>query len=165
MERSNTAAIVVVTGLVLGVALDVATFLVARYGPVSPDGGPWSFRGNGALIVPFGLGPALLAGGWTAVLLHGRAGVQWLSWGIGVFVLGALLALLSAVLTIGGYAVASGLVGLVALLWPLIAPGVLVIVHRHKAANTLRHALAQAAFTVSGLTGFVVASRVWPPGS
>ena len=43
MERSNTAAIVIASGLALGVALDVLTFVVARYGPVSPDGAPWSF--------------------------------------------------------------------------------------------------------------------------
>lgn len=154
-----------VTGLALGVALNVVTFLVARYGPVSPDGAPWSFRGNGALIVPFGLGPALLAGGWTAILLHGRSGVHWLRWGIGVFCLGVLLVVLSAVLTIAGYMLASALTGLLALLLPLIAPALLVIVHRRKEADTVRHAVAQAAFTVSGLTGFVLASRVLPPGS
>src|SRR3954452_9148729 len=121
MERSNTAAIVVISGLLLGAGLGVLTFVVARYGPVSPDGAPWSFRGNGALIVPFGLGPALLAGGWTAVLLHGRTGVHWLRWGIGVFFLGTVLVVLSAALTIGGFALASAITGLVAILLPLIA--------------------------------------------
>src|SRR4051812_43278083 len=124
MERSNTAAIVVVSGLLLGAGLGVLTFVVARYGPVSPDGAPWSFRGNGALIVPFGLGPALLAGGWTAVLLHGRAGVHWLRWGVGVFLLGALMVVLSVLLTIGGKPDLAAVLSLPALLLPLIAPPV-----------------------------------------
>ena len=114
----------------LGIALDVLTFVVARYGPSGGDV-PWSFRGNGALIVPLGLGPAILAGGWTAVLLHGRRGVRWLTWGVTVFAIGALL----------------------------------VLLHRQVQVDTLRHALAQAAFTVSGLVGFVAAEQVLPPGS
>jgi hypothetical protein len=55
----------VVVGIIAGVFLDVAAFLVARYGPQA-DG--WSFRGNGALAIPFGLGPALLAGFWAGLV-------------------------------------------------------------------------------------------------
>src|SRR3954462_10560997 len=101
MERSNTAAIVVGCGLILGAALEVLTFVVARYGPSGGDapGNAWSFKGNGALIVPFALGPAVLAGGWTAILLHGRRNVAWLTWGLLVFAFGALVTVLSVVLT------------------------------------------------------------------
>src|SRR5207237_5469386 len=72
-----------------GCVLDVLTFLLARYGPSGGDVGPWSFRGNGALVVPFGLGPAVLAAGWTALALHGRLEVRWLRWSVGVGVVGA----------------------------------------------------------------------------
>jgi hypothetical protein len=62
-------------GLVAGVVLEVITFLVARYGPSGGggDGPAWSLRGNGALIIPFGLGPAVIAGGWTSLVLHYRS--------------------------------------------------------------------------------------------
>ena len=54
-------------GLLAGCLLAVLTSLVARSGP---QGDGWSFRGNGALIVPFCLGPAVLAGAWAALALH-----------------------------------------------------------------------------------------------
>ncbi len=165
MERSNTAAIVICTGLALGIALDILTFLVARYGPAAADGAPWSFRGNGALIVPFGVGPAILAGGWTAVLLHGRQGARWLAWGLAVFGVGVVLVLLSAIASVtGGLGLANGLT-LAVFAWPLLGPLVMVLLHRQPQTNAVGHAVAQAVFTVSGLAGFALAGQLLPPGS
>jgi hypothetical protein len=166
MVRSNTGAIVVGVGLALGIALDVLTFIVARYGPSGvADGAAWSFRGNGALIVPFGLGPAILVGGWTAVVLHGRTGVAWLKWGVIAFGIGAGLVLLSALTTVTGNFAAANALTLATFAWPLIAPIALVLVHREPQKNATGHAVAQAAFTISALAGFVLASQLLPPGS
>jgi hypothetical protein len=166
MERSNTGAIVVGVGLALGIALDVLTFIVGRYGPSGgSDTAAWSFRGNGALIVPFGLGPAILAGGWTAVVLHGRKGVPWLRWGLIVFAVGAALVLVSVLLTVSGNLSAASALTLATLAWPLVAPIATVLLHRAPQANTTRHAVAQAAFTISALAGFALAGQLLPPGS
>jgi hypothetical protein len=56
-------------GVLVGVGLEVLTWWLAAYGP---QGDGWSLRGNGALVVPFGLGPAVLVGGWIAFALHAR---------------------------------------------------------------------------------------------
>ena len=55
-----------VVGLVtlLAATSGVALALLAELLSKSDIGGPgWSLRGNGALIVPFGVGPAVVAGG------------------------------------------------------------------------------------------------------
>ena len=166
MERSNTAAIVVGVGLLLGAGLGVLTFLVARYGPSGENPLAWSLRGNGALIVPFGLGPAVLAGGWTALLLHGRPGVRWLAWGVAVFAVDAVLVLLSVLaFAVGGNAGLANLLLVVVVVSPLIAPVGLVVYLRRPQRNSIAHFVAQVGFTVSGLVGFAVAGRVLPPGS
>ncbi len=59
MKDLKLLSMVLGSGLLAGIALDLVTYLVARYGP---QGDSWSFRGNRALIVPVGLGPAVLAG-------------------------------------------------------------------------------------------------------
>jgi hypothetical protein len=57
-------------GLVAGVIIYFATTLLSR----TDIGGPgWSMRGNGALIVVFSLGPALLAVGWVWLCLRSTA--------------------------------------------------------------------------------------------
>ena len=149
----------------LGAAIGVLTFLVARYGPSGGDELAWSLRGNGALIVPFGLGPAVLAGGWTALLLHGRAGVRWLAWGLAVFALDAVVVLLSVLAFVLGNAGLASLLLLVVIVSPLVAPIGLVAYYRRPQRNSVSHFVAQVGFTVSGLVGFAVAERVLPPGS
>jgi len=150
---------------VLGAALGVLTFLVARYGPSGESPLAWSLRGNGALIVPFGLGPAILAGGWTALLLHGRPGVRWLTWGVAVFAVDAIVVLLSVLAFSVGNPGLANLLLVVVIVSPLVAPICLVVYHRRPQRNSVSHFVAQVGFTVSGLVGFAVAGRVLPPGS
>lgn len=59
-------------------------------GHLSGEG--WSLSGNGALIIPFGLGPALVAGGWAAIILRMRDHPRWLLLGIGSALIGLNLA-------------------------------------------------------------------------
>ena len=65
-------------GLLTGLFLWVVTLLVSRS---QIHGHGWSLAGNGALIVPFGVGPALVAAGWAAIILRLRGHPRWLLWG------------------------------------------------------------------------------------
>ena len=69
---------VALIGLGSGVALWLLTTLLSR-STISGNG--WSLAGNGALIIPFGLGPAVVAGGWTAIILRMRGHPRWLQLG------------------------------------------------------------------------------------
>jgi hypothetical protein len=158
-------------GLLAGIALDVLTYLVARYGPSGADGAAWSFRGNGALIVPFGLGPAVLAGGWTALVRHYRSAARFLWWGIGAGLVGAVLALASAAAVVlpdsAKIAMSQSLLVLI-LLWIAIAPvlaGTLRVVHRPAERRLLPHLLAGVLFPIALMAGFAAAAAVLPPGS
>lgn len=67
-------------GLVVLVALAVGVFLAALanfFANTNVSGPGWSLRGNGALFVPFGLGPAFLAMGWSGLILHARRAYGW----------------------------------------------------------------------------------------
>jgi len=85
-------------GLGCGVALWLLTTLLSR-STISGNG--WSLAGNGALIIPFGLGPAVVAGGWTAIILRMRGHPRWLQLGFAsglialVLVLGSALSLVA----------------------------------------------------------------------
>jgi hypothetical protein len=80
--------LIALTGLVAGLFLWVLTIAVSR-GHLSGDG--WSLSGNGALIIPFGIGPAVVAGGWAAIILRMRDHPRWLLLGIGSAVIGLTL--------------------------------------------------------------------------
>ena len=67
-------------GLLIGLLIWIATLLVSRS---NIHGHGWSLAGNGALIVPFGVGPALVAAGWAAIILRLRGHPRWLIWGAG----------------------------------------------------------------------------------
>ena len=158
--------IAIAVGLALGISLDALTFLVARYGPSGGDGAPWSFRGNGALIVPFGLGPAVLAGCWTAVLLHGREGVRWLTWSLFVFGVGAVFVLFSVVSTMRGNFAAQNILTVSVLVWPLVGPLLTMIANGGQPpADVLGRAVALVAFTLAFVTGFALANQLLPPGA
>ena len=154
-----------------GLVLEVSTFLLARYGPSGTDGASWSFRGNGALVVPFGLGPAALAGGWAAIVRHYRGAADWRTWGVGASLAGALPVLASAVsIALPGPTaiVASQTLFLVVLAWTLVAPGlaaVLPATPRRGRRGTLSHVLAAALLVVGLLASFSLAAVVAPPGS
>ena len=75
-------------GVVAGFCLWVLTIAISR-GNISGNG--WSLSGNGALVVPFGLGPALVAGGWAGTILRMRGHPRWLLLGIGSGLIGLAL--------------------------------------------------------------------------
>lgn len=54
-------------------------------------GNGWSLSGNGVLIIPFGVGPAIVAGGWSAIILRSRAHRRWLQLGLGSALVGFAL--------------------------------------------------------------------------
>ena len=85
------AASVAATGLLSGLLLWILTTILSRS---HLSGNGWSLSGNGALIIPFGLGPTIVAAGWAAVVLRMRAHPRWLQLGFGSGLIG--LALLGA---------------------------------------------------------------------
>ena len=157
--------------MVAGLVLEVITFLLARYGPSGANGASWSFRGNGALIVPFGLGPAVLAGGWAAIVRHYRGAADWQNWAIGAALAGMLSVLASALsITLPGPTaiVASQSLFLVVVGWMLVAPGlaaVLPATPRRARRGGLSHVLAALLLVVGLLASFSLAALVVPPGS
>ena len=78
-QELRFAARVALVGALAGVALWLLTTLLSR-STISGNG--WSLAGNGALIVPFGLGPAIVAAGWTAIILRMRGHPRWLQLGV-----------------------------------------------------------------------------------
>jgi hypothetical protein len=75
-------------GLLAGLIVWALTTVATRSN-ISGDG--WSLAGNGALIIPFGLGPAIIAGGWAAIILRMRGHPRWLQLGIGSGLIGLAL--------------------------------------------------------------------------
>jgi hypothetical protein len=159
-----------VIGALAGVLLDVATFLVARYGPEA-DG--WSFRGNGALAVPFGVGPAILAASWTALVLRYRGFTRWLVFGLAAGLIGigfVLLGVLALVLfgSATGEALSSALT-LLPLGWMMVAPLLAGFV-RAPADQVRRgllggHLVAGVLFAITLSVVFSASELVLSPGS
>jgi hypothetical protein len=85
------ASLLALLGLVAGVVLWVLTIAATR-AHLSGDG--WTLSGNSALIIPFGICPALVAGGWAGVILRMRGHPRWLLLGIGSALIG--LAIMAA---------------------------------------------------------------------
>jgi hypothetical protein len=77
-----------VLGLLAGIVLWLLTALVSH---TNLSGNGWSLSGNGALVVPFGLGPAIVAGGWAAIILRMRGHPRWFQLGIGSGLIGLVL--------------------------------------------------------------------------
>jgi hypothetical protein len=82
------AGVVAVVGALAGVLLWILTIGLSRS---NISGNGWALTGNGALIIPFGLGPAVVAGGWAAILLRMRGHPRWLQLGIGSGLVGLAL--------------------------------------------------------------------------
>jgi hypothetical protein len=72
--------LVALLGVIAGVILWVLTIVLSRS---RLSGNGWTLSGNGALIIPFGIGPAIVAGGWAAIILRMRGHPRWLQLGIG----------------------------------------------------------------------------------
>src|SRR5690242_20736764 len=86
-------ALASLVGLIAGALLWVLTSAISRS---HLSGSGWSLSGNGVLVIPFGLGPTVVAGGWAAIILRMRGHRHWLSLGIlggsvGLVLLGASL--------------------------------------------------------------------------
>ncbi len=161
-----------VSAIVAGVALDGLTFLVARYGLQGADGASWSLRGNGALVVPFGLGPAILAGAWSALVLHARGARHWLRGGaiagtIGAAFVGA--SILALILFNAAGLRLSELLVYPTWLWVATAPLIAAIVPVHGNAEAPRrwliHLLLVVLFPVAMAVSFLAAEVVLSPGS
>src|SRR5438128_6752435 len=92
------AGLTALVGATAGIALWLLTTLLSR-STISGNG--WSLGGNGALIVPFGLGPAIVTAGWTAIILRMRAHPRWLQLGLAsglialVLVVGSVVSLIA----------------------------------------------------------------------
>lgn len=153
-------------GLAFGALTALIAFALARYGPA---GGDWSFRGNGALAA-YSLIPALLAGGWTAVvLLHRRRG--WVGWAVGTAIVGIALAVVDAALLPvfgpGADRTAGPVVLLALVAWTALAP--LVALLRTKGGPvppSIASSIGAAALWAAGLlAGLVLTGFVLPAGS
>lgn len=155
-------------GLVAGAAISVLAYYVARYGP---SGDSWSFRGNGALAV-YALIPAVLAAGWTALVLNARSDRRWLGFGLAAGLLGALLAAIDAALlpTFGprGDMVAGPILLFGLLAWMVLAP-VLALVRRggtdRPSASVARYLGGGAVWFAATIIGLFAAGAIAPAGS
>jgi hypothetical protein len=160
---------VAIAGLAVGVVLDVSTWLLATRGP-SGDG--WSLRGNGALVVPLGVAPALLAAGWAAIVAHHRSLPNWAVLGVlaGVVALGLVALSFFAVVAGGptGSAV-SAVATILVPLWMLAAPLIVSLLPSRGRPPDQRgvgvHVLAAIALTVAIGAGFLLTQRALPPGA
>ncbi|HEV7453139.1 MAG TPA: hypothetical protein VGO16_17510 [Pseudonocardiaceae bacterium] len=172
----TTARLVVanlIVGLPAGGAVSAVAFVVARYGPSGNTGGTsWSFRGNGALAV-YGLVPAALAAGWTALALHRRSHRHWRAGGMGAGLVGALLAIADAVLmpAFGTRADrTAGPILLLALLGWVAAAPLVAATFRAPAATFSRpaanaHIAAAIVWPAAIIGGLILVGAVLPAGS
>jgi hypothetical protein len=157
-----------VAGLVLGGAISVLAFYVARYGP---SGGNWSFKGNGALAV-YTVFPPVIAAGWTALVLLGRGRRGWLYGGIAAGLVGLLIAFAAAaILPVLGVAADQAwtpvLLGAV-LLWTLAAPilaATLRVVVAREGGSFVLSLVAGALWLVAAAAGLATVGALIPAGS
>jgi hypothetical protein len=89
VKDSRFAGLLALIGLAAGLCLWALTMAVSR-GRVSGPG--WSLAGNSALIIPFGIGPAIVAAGWAGTVLRMRGHPRWLRLAIGTGLVGLALA-------------------------------------------------------------------------
>jgi hypothetical protein len=82
------AGLVALAGALAGVLLWLLTIVMSRS---NISGNGWSLGGNGALIIPFGLGPAVVSGGWAAIILRMRGHPRWLQLGAASGLVGVAL--------------------------------------------------------------------------
>ena len=160
--------VAVVGGVLIGVGLELLTWVLAEYGPQGGDGVAWSLRGNGALVVPLGLGPVVLAGAWSAYVLHSRGAVRWRQLGLLALLIGAGLVVLSLVSLMLGAVAGYTWLSLTVSIWMILAPLLCAVVPVARVPvppRRLQHLGAAVVFTVVSVVSYVVASRVLPPGA
>jgi hypothetical protein len=80
--------VIALAGALAGILLWILTIVLSRS---NISGNGWALTANGALIIPFGLGPAVVAGGWAAIILRMRGHPRWLQLGIGSGLVGLAL--------------------------------------------------------------------------
>jgi len=98
-ESSIASAAAVLILAVFGLACGAGTWVLADSLSRTDIGGPgWSLRGNGALVVPFSLGPALLDGGWAAYVWWHRRQRHWALAGVAAGAAAFVIALLAVLL-------------------------------------------------------------------
>jgi len=85
---ASFTGLIAILGVVAGVLLWILTIVLSRS---NISGNGWALSGNGALIIPFGIGPAVVAGGWTAVILRMRGHRRWLQLGVASALVGLAL--------------------------------------------------------------------------
>jgi hypothetical protein len=85
---SRFAGLIALLGVIAGVFLWVLTIVLSRS---NVSGNGWALSGNSALIIPFGIGPAVVAGGWAATILRMRGHRLWLQLGIASGLVGLAL--------------------------------------------------------------------------
>jgi len=157
--------LVALVGIAAGVFLASLTNFLAN----TNIGGPgWSFRGNGALWVPFGIGPAFLAMGWSALALHCRRARRWERWagvslliGVVVACLGLLSLMLSRLGT-GWYMSLSFLPWLWAILAPVLWGLVPVGVEDRERLSWWWYVGAGLVYGVAVVMSFFVAGKLVP---
>src|ERR1700687_5057672 len=88
LKDPGFTSLIALLGLVAGLFLWGLTIAVGR-GHLSGDG--WSLSGNSVLVIPFGIGPGLVAGGWAGIILRMRDHPRWLLLGIGSGLIGLAL--------------------------------------------------------------------------
>jgi hypothetical protein len=155
-------------GLLLGGAISLSAFYVARYGP---SGGNWSFQGNGAIAV-YAAFPAVLAAGWTAIAVHARGGASWFWRGVGAGVVGLLIAFVAAaILPLAGEqadVLGSPIAFIALLVWMVVAPvaATRVRVAASGAGGSVGlHVGAGVLWFAAVLAGLVAIGIVLPAGS
>jgi hypothetical protein len=161
-------------GLVVLVALSAGVFLASLTNFLANSnigGSGWSLKGNGALFVPFGIGPAFLAMGWSGLVLHYRLAASLERWsgltlglGVGIAFMGLLsLMFIHSNVGVGLYSVFSFLPWVFA----IIAPTVWGIVPIGKSGElkwlSVRWYLGLGlVYTVVLITSFFVMGKILP---
>jgi hypothetical protein len=88
MQDRPFAAIMAIAGVIIGFLVWLLTVLTTH---LHISGKSWSLSGNGALIIPFGLVPALVAAGWAAIVLRMRGHPRWAQLAVGSGLVGLVL--------------------------------------------------------------------------
>jgi len=150
----------VLLGLVGGLLLGVLTNVVSQYGP-SANG--WSLKGNGALFVPLGIGPAMVCGAWTALVLHSAQRSRWWQTGVGAGLVGAsLIGLGTAKPFLVGNAAGwfDTATILAAWVWTVAAPLAAVVVTRGSQRNVPWYVAAGLLFVLAAEGGYLAAQAL-----